>query len=489
MTGKTEKIKKIKKGGQIYTPSFIVENILDLAGYRNGILKRHIIDNSCGDGAFLVEVVKRYCSLFIKEHGKNKKADLKRDLEKYVHGIEIDKVEIDKCEKNLCKVVRDFGIDRIKWDLVCANTLSVGRYNGKMDFVVGNPPYVRVHNLADSYSDVKRFSFAENGMTDLYIVFFEIGLEMLNKHGKMCLITPSSCLRSKAGNNFRKYILKNRNLSKVVDLEHYQPFNATTYTMITLFEMGKKVNDLEYFTYDELKKRPRKIEILDYSDIFINESIFLSKKSNLKLLQQIEDYNQSSYGKLSVKNGFATLADGIYIGDFEFSDLTIDVLKASQGKWHKCIFPYDKTGRPLSITEIKKKADVYKYLLKNKESLKKRSLENDCWYIFGRSQAIRDVFRDKIAINTIVKNEDSIKIKFVPAGSGVYSGLYILSDYSLDEIKGAIKNVNFINYIKLLKNYKSGGYYTYSSTELRKYLIYTLRKYNYEQCRIFEVGR
>jgi adenine-specific DNA-methyltransferase len=61
-----------------------------------------------------------------------------------------------------------------------------------MDFVVGNPPYVRVHNLGNYYELVKKFSFSQAGMTDLFIVFFEVGLNMLNNNGKMCYISPTS---------------------------------------------------------------------------------------------------------------------------------------------------------------------------------------------------------------------------------------------------------------------------------------------------------
>jgi adenine-specific DNA-methyltransferase len=61
-----------------------------------------------------------------------------------------------------------------------------------MDYVVGNPPYVRVHNLRENYEDIKAFSFSKKGMTDLFIVFFEIGFKMLNKTGKMSYISPTS---------------------------------------------------------------------------------------------------------------------------------------------------------------------------------------------------------------------------------------------------------------------------------------------------------
>ena len=51
---------------QIFTPQYIVEDILDRVGYyiignnTSNIRKKHIIDNSCGNGAFLNVIVERY---------------------------------------------------------------------------------------------------------------------------------------------------------------------------------------------------------------------------------------------------------------------------------------------------------------------------------------------------------------------------------------------------------------------------------------------
>ncbi|MFH1457151.1 MAG: N-6 DNA methylase [Patescibacteria group bacterium] len=480
----------VKNQGRIYTPDFIVKNILDLVDYKDGILEKNIIDNSCGDGAFLIEIVDRYCSAFF---AKNKKVDigeLKKHLHKYIHGIEIEKDEVEKCIENLNKEALKFGIVDVKWDVICADTLDIKIFDNKMDFVVGNPPYVRVHNLAGNYDKVKEFSFSQNGMTDLYIVFFEIGIKMLNSTGKMCLITPSSCLRSKAGENFRKFIITQKNLKKIVDLGHFQPFEATTYTMITLFQNGTKNDYIEYYTYNEKDKKPDEIEILEYADIFINGKINISKKQNLHLLHDLENYNSNILNKVSVKNGFATLADSVFIGNFKFNKFTINVLKASTNKWYKCIFPYNRHGRGLEMADLEKHQDIYNYLLSNKSFLESRSIEkNGKWYLFGRSQAINDVFKDKIAVNSIVKDKNSIKIEFVPAGSGVYGGLYILSDYGLKEIKDALINDEFIEYLRLLKNYKSGGYYTFSSSDLQKFLTYKLRKNNHEQSTIFTNNR
>ena len=57
-----ETVDKVKNSGKIYTPTPIVRLMLDYSGYVPGeyIKKKHVIDNSCGDGQILCEVVERY---------------------------------------------------------------------------------------------------------------------------------------------------------------------------------------------------------------------------------------------------------------------------------------------------------------------------------------------------------------------------------------------------------------------------------------------
>ena len=465
--------KAVKQHGRVYTPDYLVKVILDFGGYdKPTILKKHVIDNSCGNGAFLTEIVRRYCSLFLVQ--KSDLSELKKDLETYIHGIELDAAECNACVQNLNHIVESYGLSDLNWNILNADTLTVNRFNAKMDYVVGNPPYVRVHNLEESYEIVKKFKFAEGGMTDLFIVFFEIGFNMLAKGGLMCWITPSSWLGSLAGTHLRQYIHTHQNLSGVIDLEHFQPFEATTYTFISRFSKSKKNSQIDYYNFDGEKLKAKFQEKLSYSDIQIGKNFFFSKKTHLSLLNNIK--TTYGYPYVSVKNGFATLADKVFIGDFDFTEGTIDILKASTGKWSKCIYPYDKKGKPLPLKDFMKNAKAYNHLLSHQDKLSKnRDIEDDkFWYLFGRTQALKDVSKVKYAINTIIKDIDSIKIEYVPPGSGLYSGLYILTDINFETIKQLICSEDFISYIKLLKNYKSGGYYTFASKDLEQYLNYKL---------------
>lgn len=463
-----------KSNGRVYTPDFIVNNILDLSGYcGEKILLKHVIDNSCGDGAFLKEVVRRYCEEAIK---RNVNLDsIKEELEFYIHGIEIDELERNKCINNLENVSQIYGIYNVKWDIVCGDALKERGFDGKMDFVIGNPPYIRVHNLGENFDNVKNFSFAQKGMTDLYIVFYEIGIKMLNETGILGYITPSSFFNSVAGSFMRRELIRENLLSKVVNLRHFQAFKATTYTTIIILEKNKSKESIEYYQYDEKNLTPFYVDTLFSNDFYISDTYYFAKKSELELLKKI--FFNSWKSDIFVKNGYATLCDSVFINEFLFqSKYIIPVIKASTGAKNKIIYPYYENAKLISQEELSNEKEVYAYLVAHKKDLQKRTNEKSdekYWYAFGRSQALKDTYRDKLSINTLLRTINDWKIILAPKGTGVYSGLYITSKtISYEAIENALKSEEFISYITLLGKYKSGGYYTFSSKDVKSYLDY-----------------
>lgn len=475
-----------KLNGRFYTPEFIVNNVLDLAGYHGqAILKKHAIDNSCGDGAFLVAIVDRYCKEFLKI--STDLQILTKELSNYIHGIEIDGIECHKCIENLNNAVKQYGVTYVDWDINCADTLSVDRYNGNMDYVLGNPPYVRVHNLGVSFDSIKKFSFAQSGMTDLYIVFYEIGLKMLNDNGVLGYITPSSFFNSLAGKYMRLHLVNNNLIDKIVDLKHFQAFTATTYTTITILKNNREQKTTDYYQFEDRNNFPYYVDTLGVEDYYICDNFYFASKKKLNELKRILTFNTAKE-HFAVKNGFATLADSFFIGNFDFDEFTIPVIKASTGKQYKCIFPYAK-GKLVPYQDLTANLSIKSYFETYKELLLKRSLEkNSDWYGFGRTQGINDVYRCKFAINALIRTPFDLKLIKCDKGVGVYSGLYILTEIAEKELREMLYNEDFISYISLLGKYKSGGYYTFSSKDLKNYLEYKYSQrngYANEQCSIF----
>lgn len=477
MKMKMKETRLVKYSGQIFTPPFLVNVILDYAGYHSAaVLRKHVIDNSCGDGAFLCEIVTRYCQAYFDANLS--KPELKRDLETYIHGIELDDEAYANCLYNLDHVAAGYGLNDVRWNVIHGNALEITDFNKKMDYVVGNPPYIRVHHLENTYKSVKKFAFAQDGMTDIYLVFFELGLRMLHKKGRLCYITPSSWLSSVAAANMRRHIALNRTLAGLIDLGHFQAFGqVTTYTMISLFDLSVRNASVDYYTYSPSTSDKEFVDTIAYENLFVAGKIYLGRTQDVVKLKHIFSTPCKKY--CSVKNGFATLADKVFIQDVAFDKFTIPVLKASTAQWHKGFFPYDKKGRPVGKELLFADEQVREYLERHKPELLKGRTEEQCpgWYLYGRTQALKDVYEDKIAVNTMVKDVDSVKLTEVPAGCGLYSGLYILTKVPCQVICSILRNDRFIAYLRMLKNYKSGGYYTFNSKALEYYLNYKISQY------------
>lgn len=462
-----------KTYGRVYTPKFLVDIILNHTEYTSydNIVCKHIIDNSCGDGAFLTEIVSRYCKVF-----DGTVDELAKHLQTYIHGIEINRDEREKCVTNLDKIVSQYGISNVNWDILCDDTLTVSTYNSKMDYVVGNPPYVRVHNLESSYDNVKTYKFAKGGMTDLYLVFFEIGFNMLKPDGQLCYITPSSWLSSVAADNMRRYIMNHQNLTSLIDLEHFQAFDKiTTYTLISHFKKSYNRSTFNYYTYDGKANCYNFVESLNLQDVCIDSCFYLGRKRDLEMLRNIKTTKSPRY--ISVKNGFATLADAVFIGEhIPDSPITIKAIKGSTGKWYKCLFPYDEYGKPLSEDKIFEKKEIKEHLFAHKADLLKGRKEFAGWYLYGRTQALSDVYRPKLSINSLVRTKENLKLVELKSGEGIYSGLYAIANafVSWQKIKDILNSNEFIEYVKLLKKYKSGGYYTYNSKDVEQFINYYL---------------
>ena len=464
-----------KKDGVVYTPEDVVEKMLDMAGYfpekNPEILTKDFMDNSCGDGNILVAAAERMCKAIdtiSKNTGMSEGARFvyfEDRLTRHLHGLELSENECAKCMERLDKVASKYiGKDvEFAWDIRCCDALNYedGRINW-FDFVVCNPPYIRVH---DWESDLSGYVFAEQGMKDMYLAFYELGLRELSPTGVMVYITPSSWFTSTAGKNMRDWLMDMRCLRAVYDYGHKQVFeNATTYVAITVMKYAHH----NYVEYGSVDLGGRRI-MIPYESMCIDGKFYFGDRNTVNVIQKVKSHKG---GNIRVKNGYATLADDVFIlGDVPWNpsdDYSVPVLKASTGKWDWCVFPYDRDGKVVSEEEFRKKANFeYQLFCENREKLEARST-TEPWYAFGRTQAIKDTFKDKWAIKSIVKDLDDIRPMYVPAGSGVYGGLYIIPERP--EQLECLYCEEFLDYVKSLKKYKSGGYYTYSSKDLEQYL-------------------
>ena len=463
-----------KEFGSVYTPIGIVREMLDMCGYTSvnpDILRWNVIDNSCGDGAFLTEIVGR----LISAYGEGGRGTLRNLLENLIHGIEIDGEECVKCVEALDRAVAGCGLDgRVKWDIRCADALTCHDFDKRMDLVIGNPPYVRIQNIKKNkelYGKIKSYSFCSKGSSDMYIAFYELGLNMLSRNGTLCYISPTGWMKGPAGAEMREQVRKRRLLAEVVDFGYEQVFEGST-SYVSINRMNFRFNlGFAYSRYGSAEKH----SVL-YENAFIGGELYLSEPDDLRLVNEIESARGDKY---RVKNGIATLLDDFFIYDDEkgFGSLEIPALKASTGERKTCLFPHALNGDTLPLDSIREISEpAYAYITDNRDRLEKRDYDGE-WYGIGRKQGLADMWRHKVSVNNIIRDKNDLKINFCVAGSIVYSGYYILlDDISEEGINGiiaitrALTDDDFMRYVKAIGKHKSGGYYTFTAKNLQKYL-------------------
>ena len=110
------------------------------------------------------------------------------------------------------------------------------------DAIVGNPPYIRIQTMKEwaplEVEYYKRaYAAAGKGNYDIYVVFVERALQLLNPRGRLGFILPHKFFNAQYGEPLRGLLAGGRHLAEVVHFGDQQVFhNATTYTCLLFLD-------------------------------------------------------------------------------------------------------------------------------------------------------------------------------------------------------------------------------------------------------------
>ena len=117
---------------------------------------------------------------------------------------------------------------------------------GGFDAVIGNPPYIRIQTMKEwAPQEVEfykhKYISASQGNYDIYVVFVEKGLNLLNPEGKLGFILPHKFFQAQFAKPIRSLITSGSYIEHIVHFGSQQVFtNATTYTCVLV--LSKKEN-------------------------------------------------------------------------------------------------------------------------------------------------------------------------------------------------------------------------------------------------------
>lgn len=129
---------------------------------------------------------------------------------------------------------------------------------GGFDAVIGNPPYIRIQSIREwAPNDVDHYRriypSASTGNFDIYVIFIEKGLSLLNEQGLLGFILPHKFFQASFAAPIREIITQGNHLNKVIHFGAEQVFaNATTYTCL-LFLSAKPRDNFEFTSIKSLE--------------------------------------------------------------------------------------------------------------------------------------------------------------------------------------------------------------------------------------------
>ena len=518
-------IDETKTEGQVFTPTDIVTMILDSVRYTGkSVLTKTIMEPSFGKGAFLIEIVSR---IIHEGRAEGKSAnEIKEIIEKCVYGIEKDEDLYREAIQKLNELLMAYDISLPSWsNLINGDTLLVyDNYIGKMDICIGNPPYVRIHNIEKQYRDVvKNFTFAD-GTTDLYIIFYEIGIQMLKEEsGRLAYITPNSFLRNTSQKKFRNYLVNEGLLDAIYDFKDSKIFDADTYTCICVIDKNAEritKDVVEYREYNMYKMTLNNTIKYEYFRNQLQDSAWnLSSEEDILYLQQNAKRHIKIKSIATVQNGIATNRDSVYVGK---AWLDKDCTEPYMGKHtdkkkivyfnghnvestilHRCVkaskydgeisntyilYPYQSKSKNkllkksdgsevatsyVAYTESEMQSkfpNAYAYLQEHWEYLETRDMDaNADWFVFGRSQGLANSGYKKLVFKHVIcKSSDTIEVHVVDDDIIVYSGIYITIDASaFIDTNGSKSTFNDLLYDKELEEVRG----ILASSDFHKYCV------------------
>lgn len=288
----------------IYTPLFLVDyilnNTLDKKLKNNTSCK--ILDPSCGSGVFLVESLRRIIDKNIELKSKLTPNELKDILTSNIYGIDIDNDAIQMTLLSIQLTLFDYlNVEEIKHfkmpELINKNFFNDDFFNlnglfnslNGFDLIVGNPPWGSKQQKSHiDYYNKNNLPVTNKQIAQSFLLRVN---DFMNESTDVALIVTSKILYNYNDLKFRKYFLKNFNLTEVLEFSSIRReiFNNAIGPGSILFYNSNMENCGEI---KHISLKPNKL-------FYLLSSVVI-QKSDIKYISQKDLYNHDWVWKVLV---------------------------------------------------------------------------------------------------------------------------------------------------------------------------------------------
>jgi adenine-specific DNA-methyltransferase len=234
----------LESRGVVYTKRWVVDLLLDLAGYTSGanLVDALAVEPAAGDGAFLCRMIERLVDSCRR---------LKRPIANCRDSIlayELDATSAERTRLRASAVLKGQGVDASDADGLAQGWVRAGDYlfdsmGTEADFVIGNPPYVRLEDIPEEAARHYRSAYPTMcGRADLYVAFFEGALRQLKDGGTCAFICADRWMRNQYGAELREFITSGFAVDVVIEMHSAEAFHdeVDAYPAITVIRRGRQ---------------------------------------------------------------------------------------------------------------------------------------------------------------------------------------------------------------------------------------------------------
>jgi len=389
--------------GVVYTKAWVVELLLDLAEYRSdkNLVDALAVEPAAGDGAFLGPMIERLITSC--QNLCRPLLDCRGSLVAY----ELDVASADRARALAVNILTGRGVEKSVAETLAGSWVRTGDYlfeasSLEADFVIGNPPYVRLEDIPEETAALYRETFATmRGRADLYVAFFEAALCQLKTNGVCAFICADRWMRNQYGAELRELVTSAYSVDVVLEMHNADAFHdeVDAYPAITVIRHrgqgpavvasadadavktrpDKLAATLQATGRGEAPKLPQGLKTAAIDKWFKGSDPWpCNSPEQLALLRKLEEKFQPLETGAKVGIGVATGNDGVFIttdtGLVERSRLLklalVRDIWGGKLEWsgHYLVDPWNSKG----LVELEKYPKLQAYFEKHGAALKKR---------------------------------------------------------------------------------------------------------------------
>ncbi len=337
----------IEARGAIFTRAEVVDFILDLVGYTEDqpLHKKRLLEPSCGGGDFLLPAVGRLLKAWRASRPQSAIID---ELGGALLGVELHRETFAATRQTLIERIEREGVETQSAIALADRWLIQGDFllmplQGRFDFVVGNPPYVRQELIpAPLLAEYRKRYQTMYDRADLYIPFIERSLLVLAEDGSLGFICADRWMKNRYGGPLRNLIAKNFHLKVYVDMVDTPAFDREVIAYPAITIISRKKPGATRIAHRPSIDRPTLARLADElrakqlpkNSISVRELTrvpngtepwLLESADQMMLIRRLEQqYPTLEEAACKVGIGVATGADKAFIGPFDALDVEPD---------------------------------------------------------------------------------------------------------------------------------------------------------------------